>query len=242
MEQFEIQAKYNKWMNEHFYSLCDSISDEERKRDAGAFFKSIHGTLNHILLGDRLWMSRFLNTEFNIKSLDQELYSDYAELKKQRDITDNEIIRYIESLNEEIVNKPITFISKVNPSEHCYVLRDCILHFFQHQIHHRGQLSTLISQLGIDIGVTDLIWMPGIEITPYQPVSCDLHSQFELAIMHKSQLELTWLDAGKRITESNIIPVDIKTQNKAEYLFAKTAQQGDLRLRLDYITDMRILE
>lgn len=165
MDQFYIQAKYNKWMNGHFYMLCDTISDEERKRDAGAFFKSIHGTLNHILLGDRLWMSRFQNTEFNIKSLGQELYSDFDELKKQRAITDNEICSYIDGLTEELLNWPITFRSKVKQSEHTYILRDCVLHFFQHQIHHRGQVSTLISQLGIDIDVTDMMWMPGIEIT-----------------------------------------------------------------------------
>ena len=165
MDQFYIQAKYNKWMNDHFYLLCDSISDEERKRDVGAFFKSIHGTLNHILLGDRLWMSRFQGTEFNISSLDQELYADYDELKKQRAITDEEISSYIDGLSEDLLNRPIRFVSKVKKSEHTYILRDCVLHFFQHQIHHRGQVSTLISQLGIDIGVTDMMWMPGIEIT-----------------------------------------------------------------------------
>lgn len=165
MEQFNIQAKYNKWMNDHFYMLCDSIADDERKRDVGAFFKSIHGTLNHILLGDRLWMSRFQNTDFDIESLDQELYSDYAELKNQRAITDSNISNYVGSLTSDALNQPITFVSKVKQSEHTYILRDCILHFFQHQIHHRGQVSTLISQLGIDIGVTDMMWMPGIEQT-----------------------------------------------------------------------------
>lgn len=163
IEQFKIQAQYNQWMNDHFYSLCDSISDEERKHDVGAFFKSIHGTLNHILLGDRLWMSRFQNTNFDIESLDQELYSDYSELKEQREITDGKISKYVDGLTDDTLSKPITFVSKVKSSEHTYILRDCVLHFFLHQIHHRGQVSTLISQLGIDIGVTDMMWMPGIE-------------------------------------------------------------------------------
>jgi len=165
IEQFKIQAQYNKWMNDHFYLLCDSISDEERKRDVGVFFKSIHGTLNHILLGDRLWMSRFQDATFDIESLDQELYSDYDELKKQRAITDGNISNYIDNLADDKLHQPITFVSKVKQSEHTYILRDCVLHFFQHQIHHRGQISTLISQLGIDIGVTDMMWMPGIEQT-----------------------------------------------------------------------------
>lgn len=165
LELFRIQAQYNKWMNDHFYLLCDAIADEERKRDAGAFFKSIHGTLNHILLGDRLWMSRFQNTIFEIESLDQELYSDYEELKKQRVFTDRNINDYVDGLTDDVINQPISFVSKVKKIQHTFILRDCLLHFFHHQTHHRGQLSTLISQLGIDIGVTDMMWMPGIEKT-----------------------------------------------------------------------------
>ena len=159
---FRTQAHYNQWMNQHFYTLCDSIADSERKRDAGAFFKSIHGTLNHILLGDRLWLSRFQNTVFEIHSLDQELYADYTELKKEREITDSEIIKYITGLRDESLIEPVKYISKLNQREQCFVLADCLLHFFHHQTHHRGQLSTLISQLGIDIGVTDMIAMPGL--------------------------------------------------------------------------------
>lgn len=165
LELFRIQAQYNKWMNDHFYLLCDSIADEKRKRDMGAFFKSIHGTLNHLLLGDRLWMSRFQNTIFEIESLDQELYSDYEELKKQRVITDRNINDYVDGLTDDVINQPISFVSKVKKTQHTFILRDCLLHFFYHQTHHRGQLSTLISQLGIDIGVTDMMWMPGIEKT-----------------------------------------------------------------------------
>ena len=160
---FKVQAQYNRWMNEHFYGLCDTISDEKRKRDMGAFFNSVHGTLNHLLLGDKIWMSRFLQTSFEIESLDQELYSDYGELKKERKIVDKEIFDYINSLNEKVIEGLISFTSHVQKARRKFVLRDCLLHFFHHQTHHRGQLSTLISQLGIDIGVTDLMWMPGIE-------------------------------------------------------------------------------
>lgn len=163
VELFRTQARYNQWMNEHFYGLCDSISDEERKRDAGAFFKSIHGTLNHLLLGDRLWMSRFLNTVFEVDSLDQELYSDYEELKNERVLTDKSINEYISGLSDEDIKQPLTFRSKVKNADTTLILKDALLHFFHHQTHHRGQVSTLISQQGIDIGVTDMIWMPGME-------------------------------------------------------------------------------
>ena len=76
----------------------------------------------------------------------------------------------------------------------------------------------------------------------YQPISCELHSQYELAIMHKNKLALTWLDDGKSISDTNITPVDVKTKNKAEYLIAKTSGQNELIIRLDQITEMHILK
>ena len=78
----------------------------------------------------------------------------------------------------------------------------------------------------------------------YQPVSCDLHSQYELAIMHKNKLCLSWLEGegDEVVTETNITPVDVQTKNKAEYLIAKTAEQKPLCLRLDHIIKMKIMK
>ena len=55
----QLMARYNRWMNERLYALCAGLDDDERKRDRGAFFGSIHGTLNHLLWGDRMWLGRF---------------------------------------------------------------------------------------------------------------------------------------------------------------------------------------
>ena len=85
---FLIQSRYNQWMNHKLYTVCEQVPDEERKQDMGAFFHSIHGTLNHLLLGDRLWMGRFTGTDFPVKSLDQELYRDFKELWRARTDTD----------------------------------------------------------------------------------------------------------------------------------------------------------
>ena len=75
----------------------------------------------------------------------------------------------------------------------------------------------------------------------YQAISCDLHSQYELAIMHKNKLYLSWLAEGEVVTETNVTPVDVQTKNKAEYLIAETAEHKNLCIRLDHITEMRIL-
>lgn len=78
--------------------------------------------------------------------------------------------------------------------------------------------------------------------SPYQPISCDLHSQYELAIMHKSKLSLTWLKDGDLVRETNITPVDVQTKNKAEFLIAKKSGQENIVLRLDHIVEMRVLK
>jgi uncharacterized damage-inducible protein DinB len=153
-------ARYNRWMNERLYALCADIPDAERKRDAGAFFKSIHGTLNHLLLGDRVWMGRFVGPPFRPKSLAQELYADFGELTRERVATDEAIARWAGALGQADIDRELVYTSIVNPAERRMPMALAIAHFFNHQTHHRGQLTTLLSQRGIDPGVTDLMWMP----------------------------------------------------------------------------------
>jgi uncharacterized damage-inducible protein DinB len=156
-------ALYNRWMNERQYEQCARLSDEERKRDAGAFFKSIHGTLNHLLLGDRIWLGRFLGEPFAVKSLAQELCSDFGELRAERRKTDATIVEWTGSLTDRDLAGELSFTSVVNPKPRRYPLWFAVTHFFNHQTHHRGQLTTLLSQRGVDPGVTDLIWLPEMQ-------------------------------------------------------------------------------
>ena len=153
-------ARYNRWMNQRLYALCADIPDADRKRDAGAFFKSIHGTLNHLLLGDRVWMGRFLGKPFVPKSLDQELYSDFAELRAERAATDAAIDEWAARLTQAVIDGELAYRSIVNPADRRMPMALAVTHFFNHQTHHRGQLTTLLSQRGIDPGVTDLMWAP----------------------------------------------------------------------------------
>ena len=89
---FRAMARYNRWMYERIYGHCENLSDAERRADRGAFFRSIHGTLNHLLLGDRLWLGRFLAREFRVGTLADELYEDFSELRRERAKTDAEIL------------------------------------------------------------------------------------------------------------------------------------------------------
>ena len=77
-------ARYNQWMNGKIYEAASTLSDEQRKADRGAYFRSIHGTLNHLLLGDRSWMQRLHGEPVTMTSTDEELFSDFAELRAAR--------------------------------------------------------------------------------------------------------------------------------------------------------------
>ncbi|MGR9099986.1 MAG: DinB family protein [Gammaproteobacteria bacterium] len=160
IDHARTMASYNRWMNRKLYRACASLSDEARKHDAGAFFKSIHGTLNHLLLADRLWMGRFTGSPVIFRSLDEELYPDFAELSEAREREDHRIIDWAASLQEGDLDRELTFTGMVDPKPKKYPLWFAVTHFFNHQTHHRGQTTTLLSQAGVDCGVTDLLWIP----------------------------------------------------------------------------------
>lgn len=163
-EQARVMASYNRWMNERLYEVCANLSDDERKGDRGAFFRSIHGTLNHLLLADRLWLGRFQGEPFHAAALDEELYEGFDELRAERRLTDTAVIQWAGGLTDDILAGDLHYTSMVNPAPRRCAMWVAVTHFFNHQTHHRGQLTTLLTQCGKDYGVTDLIWLP--ELAP----------------------------------------------------------------------------
>lgn len=156
----QTMAAYNAWMNDNLYRACGKLTDAQRKKDTGAFFKSIHSTLNHLLLADRVWMGRFLDQPFKAASLDQELYASFEDLGAERRKTDTAIKAWAASLNEETLAATLHYTPMTNPQPRTMPLALAVMHFFNHQAHHRGQVSTLLMQAGVDPGVTDLAAMP----------------------------------------------------------------------------------
>lgn len=155
-------ATYNQWMNQRLYAVCAELSDAERRQDRGVFFKSIHGTLNHLLVGDRVWLSRFQGTQFRPRGLDEELYADFDELRRERERTDGDIVGWATSLTDEALAGQLRFTTIVNPAPRTYEMWVAVAQFFNHQTHHRGQVTALLSQCGKDYGITDLIWLPQV--------------------------------------------------------------------------------
>lgn len=164
LESVRALARYNRWMNDKLYELAAGMTDDARKRDCGAFFKSIHGTLNHLLLADRVWLARLTGVAVaegfmgpGIRALDQELYADFAELRRERARTDDELSAWISALTDEKLAAPFVYMLRGQKQE--TPLWWPVAHLFNHQTHHRGQITTLFMQHGVDPGSTDLIAM-----------------------------------------------------------------------------------
>src|ERR1700722_3730003 len=148
IEHFQLMARYNRLANERLYDSCASVSDDERKRPRKAFFTSIHGTLNHIVTGDRIWMTRFEGGEAPSTGLDAILYDDFGELRAARAIEDQRIDRFVEGLDAAFLEGAIAYI---NNQGKLYIdpVRALLPHFFNHQTHHRGQVHDMLSQAGV---------------------------------------------------------------------------------------------
>jgi uncharacterized damage-inducible protein DinB len=148
-------ARYNRLANECLYEACGRLSDEERRRDLGAFFASVHGTLNHLLLGDRIWMTRFAGGTHPSTSLDAILFDSFADLRGARIEMDARIEAFFAALPAGFLERSLRYVN--NAGLHTADPASVILpHFFNHQTHHRAQVHTLLSQLGHDPPVLDL--------------------------------------------------------------------------------------
>lgn len=157
--QYALMARYNHWMKEKLYAICADIPDAERKKDRGAFFKSIHGTLNHLLYGDLVWLARFRGEPIPTVII-SELHADFDELRAARIAKDREILDWTAALTPEWLAAPFAYRSNVDGRTRTMPAWILVTHLFNHQTHHRGQLTTLIMQSGIDPGVTDIPFLP----------------------------------------------------------------------------------
>lgn len=163
LDNFQTLARYNAWMNGKIYEVCARMPDDERKIDRGAWFKSVHGTLNHLLLTDNIWLGRFHQQPFLFQSLDQELFANFDDLRRERAILDARILRFADDLTPAWLEAPFHYSNSLGEKA-TYLTRHLVLHFFNHQTHHRGQLTTLMEQMGYDSGVTDLRALPGLHL------------------------------------------------------------------------------
>lgn len=139
-------AKYHYWAYTELFKSTDALSKEEYTKNIGLFFKSVHGTLNHLCLVDRLWYGRYIETPIQVTGLDQELFSDYDSLKKSLLLQAQHWIEFVSNINAAQIDSTLNYknikgLSKSMP----YTL--CAFHVFNHGTHHRGQITAALTQL-----------------------------------------------------------------------------------------------
>ena len=158
IDHFKMFAAYNQWANAVIYDAAAELTEPEYRQETGAFFGSVHGTLNHILAADRIWMKRFTGSGDAPTRLDALLYDDLPALRQARQAEDSRIIDWIAALPEESLQNRFTYTPITNPVAITQALSPALAHFFNHQTHHRGQVHGMITACGRPAPVLDLVY------------------------------------------------------------------------------------
>jgi uncharacterized damage-inducible protein DinB len=153
---FHQLAQYNAWANGRIYTAAAELSDTERKARRPSFFGSIHATLNHILVGDRIWLSRLVGRPHGIGALDQELYGDFEELRAARVTEDERLIAIVDSYDDGDLKGTLDYRNTAG-QEKSTPLVQVLAHLFNHQTHHRGQIHGLLSATSVAPPSLDMI-------------------------------------------------------------------------------------
>ena len=151
-------AAYNRWANTQVYAAAAELSDADFRSNRGAFFGSLHRTLNHLLVADRIWMKRFTGAGEAPTTLDAVLFEDLDALVAARRAEDERIIAWTGMLDEKTLAGDFTYVTVVQPVEITQPLSAAVAHFFNHQTHHRGQCHMTLTALGKPSLTLDLIY------------------------------------------------------------------------------------
>ena len=162
-QHFQMFAAYNRWANGVVYETAAELNEAELNRNAGAFFGSLIGTLNHILVADRIWLKRFTGEGSAPSKLDTVLHPDLAGLRAARDAEDERIVAWVDSLTEQNLAGRFTYLTVTDMRTVSQRLAPALAHFFNHQTHHRGQAHTILTGLGKPSLTLDLIYFQRTE-------------------------------------------------------------------------------
>lgn len=155
---FVMMAQYNAWANERLFRMAGALPDELYRRDVGAYFKSMHGTLNHLLTGDRIWMRRLTGVGDHPARLDAIVFDDLPSLTTARQREDERISRFIEGLAVATFDDLLDYRT-LNGTPQRQGRAAILAHLFNHQTHHRGQAHGILTALGVDPLPLDLLIM-----------------------------------------------------------------------------------
>ena len=154
---YRMFSHYNAWANGRIYDAAARLSTEQYRADRGAFFKSVHGTLNHLLVTDRLWMKRFTGEGQAPDRLDAILFETLEELRAAREAEDRRINQWVEGLDDRRIAATIKYRRVSSPEEFEQQLSLALAHWFNHQTHHRGQVHAMLTGLVGEAPELDLL-------------------------------------------------------------------------------------
>jgi uncharacterized damage-inducible protein DinB len=158
IDHVRLLARYNAWQNASLRNAADGLSEEARRQDRGAFWGSIHGTLNHILWADQIWMSRFSDWPKPTFAQKQSalLCAEWTDYKSQRESADQCILAWAQALTAHDCAGDLVWYSGALGREATAPKWVCLTHFFNHQTHHRGQVHAMLTDAGARPEDTDL--------------------------------------------------------------------------------------
>jgi uncharacterized damage-inducible protein DinB len=163
---YRMFGHYNAWANSRLYDAAARLSTEQYRADRGAFFKSVHGSLNHLLVTDRIWMRRFTGEGEAPNRLDAILFETFETLRAARETEDRRIVDFVEGLDEERIEGTIKYRRVSSPEAFEQQLAPALAHWFNHQTHHRGQIHALLTGLSGTAPELDLLIFQRLSAKP----------------------------------------------------------------------------
>ncbi|MCO8144889.1 DinB family protein [Rhodovulum tesquicola] len=159
-----MMARYNRWQNRAVFEAAGALPLEAREADRGAFWRSIRGTLSHLLWADHAWMARLDGWDApDLSRADSsDFVPDWVDLRSKRQITDARISRWTQALTDGALADDLTWYSAVSERMVTLPRALCVAHMFNHQTHHRGQIHAMLTAAGADPGPTDLLLLPDL--------------------------------------------------------------------------------
>lgn len=158
MQDFPLLTRFNAWVNRRLYDSVALLPETDYRAERGVFFGSVHRTLNHLLVVDRLWTRRIAGVEHGIASLRQELCTDFADLRAARESEDARMIELVDGLDAAALDSWRSYRVVLGAGFERTRVRGILLTMFNHQTHHRGQVHALLTQSGIEPPALDVIF------------------------------------------------------------------------------------
>ena len=155
---FSMLARYNEWANARLLDAAARMSDAQFRNDVGAFFRSMHGTLNHLLVADRIWMHRFTRSGPTYDRLDAAPCETLGELAEERTREDRRILDFVSQQDDGALAAEFSYTPVSTPTPVTQRLAPALTHFFNHQTHHRGQAHVILTAQGLEAPALDLIF------------------------------------------------------------------------------------